>query len=201
MITPPYYAMINAKEVIAHYRDVSDHARVPILLYNLPRRTGVNLTPELCERLAEVEYVVAIKESNNDLAQLETTLTRVGDRILVFSGGTAYRGMAAALIGCPGIVGSTEPHILGREGISLFDLAVSGRIEEARRIQLRALSIDKALHTVGTAPASLKAAMNMVGRPGGYVRKPLLNLDKAELDLVAQILSDHGFSAVDRNAA
>ena len=57
MVLPPYYAMIHKEEVIAHYRTLSDEAQVPILLYNIPRRTGVNLTPVLCEELAELEYV------------------------------------------------------------------------------------------------------------------------------------------------
>ncbi|MBI4184092.1 MAG: dihydrodipicolinate synthase family protein [Proteobacteria bacterium] len=203
MITPPYYAMINLEETYAHYKAVSDGAKVPILIYHHPRRTGVFLAPRFLERLAEIEYVVAVKESHGDFANLEDTLSAVGDRILVFSGRSAERGVAAVLMGCPGYVGSMEPHAMGREGNALFELAAGGRIEEANRLQLRIRALDKALHEIGTAPASLKAAMNLLGRPGGHVRRPLLDLTPAEVGEVRAILERFGLfqSAARRSAA
>jgi len=192
MILPPYFAMINHSEVVAHYKAISGGIKFPILLYNVPRRTGVNLTPELCQELADIEYVVAIKESNNDFTQFEATLAAVGERILVFSGRSAERGMAAALLGCAGFVSSMDPHVMGREAISLYQVATNGNLDEARCIQLRALSLHKALGPIGSAPASQKTAMNMLGRPGGCVRQPLLDLNKAERNRVRSVLESHG---------
>ena len=146
LILPPYYAMINEKEVIAHYRAISDEARVPILLYNIPRRTGVNLTPELCEELAELDYVVAIKESSNDFVQVEATLAALGDRMLVFTGHSAARGVAAVLLGCQGYVSSMESQVMGRGAIPLYELAASGKVDEARKMQMRTLQLDIRRH-------------------------------------------------------
>ena len=188
MILPPYYAMINEKEVIAHYRAISDEARVPILLYNIPRRTGVNLTPELCEELAELDYVVAIKESSNDFVQVEATLAALGDRMLVFTGHSAERGVAAVLLGCQGYVSSMESQVMGRGAIPLYELAASGKVDEARKMQMRTLQLDQAMRKVGTFPANLKAAMNILGRAGGYARAPILGLNEAGVQRVRSIL-------------
>ncbi len=190
MVLPPYYAMINEDEVLAHYKAVSAGARVSILLYNIPRRTGINLTPDFCRRLADVDYVVAIKESSNDFVQVEETIRAVGDRILVFSGHSAERGMAAVLLGCPGFVSSMETQVMGREAISLFRLAAAGELDAARRVQMRTLALDKAMRGIGTFPANLKAAMNARGRPGGLVRPPLLDLTDEQLARVGSILAD-----------
>lgn len=180
MVLPPYYAMIKENEVLAHYKAVSDEAQTPILLYNIPRRTGINLTPEFCQKLADIDYVAAIKESSNDFVQVEETLRVVGDRITVFTGHSAERGMAAVLLGCPGFVSSMETQVMGEEAISLFRLSASGDLDAARRVQMRTLALDKAMRGLGTFPANLKAAMNVLGRPGGYVRPPLLNFTEKE---------------------
>ncbi len=188
MVLPPYYAMINEKEVLAHYQAISDEAKAPILLYNIPRRTGINMTPEFCQQLADVEYVVAIKESSNDFIQVEDTLRTVGDRITVFTGHSAERGMAAILLGCPGFVSSMETQVMGEEAISLYRLSANGDLEAARRVQMRTLALDKSMRGMGTFPANLKAAMNVLGRPGGYVRPPLLNFTEKEMAQVSATL-------------
>ena len=74
MVLPPYYAMPGRAEVAAHFAAISDAVRTPILLYNMPRRTGINLTPDVLSQLVELEWIVAIKESSTDFIQLESTI-------------------------------------------------------------------------------------------------------------------------------
>ncbi|MBI4184091.1 MAG: 4-hydroxy-tetrahydrodipicolinate synthase [Proteobacteria bacterium] len=201
MVLPPYYAVPNRREVVAHYRAISAEARVPILLYNIPKRTGINMLPDWVAELSEIEYVAGIKESSNDFIQLERTLSACGERIRVLAGHSAERGVAAVLMGCPGWVSSMETQIMGREAISMYDLAVAGRVEEARRIQLRCLKLDFEMRAgVGTFPANLKAAMNLLGRPGGFARPPLLDLSEAERGRAAEILASLGLAAARRAA-
>ena len=192
MILPPYFARIGRREVIHHYRVISDGAQVPIMLYNLPNRTNVNLTPDILEELADIEWIVAIKESHDDFPQFEATVAAVGDRIRVFTGNSANRGLAAAMMGAVGFVGAFEPQILGAEGISLFELSVSGKLEEARRVQNRTLAMNSAVRAIGTSPANLKAALNLIGRPGGHVRPPLLDLDEAQTEQMRRVVGDLG---------
>ncbi len=192
MIMPPYYAMVNRKEVAQHYRTISETAKLPILLYNSPAATGVNITADFCVELADIDYVVAIKQSVPDFVEFANTVDAVGDRIRVFTGNSGKRGLAAAMVGAAGFVSSEDPHVMGAEGVSLWKVSQSGDTTAARALQAKILRMKNALGAIGTAPASMKAAMNILGRPGGHVRAPLLDLDAAETDRVRAALDDLG---------
>lgn len=192
MVLPPYYAMPGRAEVVAHFAAVSRAVQTPILLYNIPRRTGINLTPDILREIVEQEWVVAIKESSNDFIQLEATIHEVGDRINVFAGHSAERGVPAVLMGAKGFVSSMESQIIGREAVQMYDRVQEGALDAARRTQLRTLALDQAMRQVGTFPANLKAAMNLLGRRGGYPRPPLLPLGKDAVARVGQVLDELG---------
>jgi 4-hydroxy-tetrahydrodipicolinate synthase len=196
MILPPYYCRPGAREILAHYQAVSDEVGHPILLYNIPSRVGRDMTPDLIEQLAAVEWVVAIKESSDTFLRVEQLIANVGDQINVFAGHSAERGVPSVLMGAKGFVSSMESQIMGGEAISMYDLIQQGRIEEAAKVQLKTLRLDQAMRTVGTFPANLKAGMTELGRVGGYPRPPLLELDQDEVQRVAEILSALEIEAV-----
>ena len=189
MVLPPYYCMAGAREVAEHYRAISSDVRHPILLYNIPRRTGFNMTPEFLDKLVEVEWIAAIKESSNDFIQTEATIQAVGDRIEVFTGHSAERAVPALLMGAKGYVSSMESQILGREAIEMYDLVHAGRLDQARTVQHRTLALDQRMRRAGTFPANLKTAINVLGRRGGFPRRPLLPLTTAETEQVREVLS------------
>lgn len=189
MILPPYYCMAGAREVREHYRAISDAVRHPILLYNIPRRTGFNMTPEFLDELVGIEWIVAIKESSNDFIQTEATIRVVGERIQVFTGHSAERAVPALIMGAKGYVSSMESQIMGREAVEMFDLVRSGRLDEARRVQHRTLALDQEMRKAGTFPANLKTGMNLLGRRGGFPRRPLLPLSPADTEQVRQVLA------------
>lgn len=192
MVIPPYYAGLNRRAVVEHYRAISQHAQTPILLYNSPAATNVNLTADFCEELAEIDYVVGIKQSCDDFVQFQETVASVGEQIIVFTGHSSQRGYAAVLMGAKGFVSSQETQVMGREGFLLYEHAAAGRHDEARSVQFRSLALSKALDSVGSEPASVKAAMNMLGRGGGYVRKPVLDLSESEMHQLAESLDRLG---------
>lgn len=192
MIMPPYYALPNRREVVAHFKAISDEAKTPVLIYNSPKAAGFDVTADVCEELANIEYICGIKQSTPDFVQFETTVAAVGDRMVVFTGRSASRGLGAVLMGAEGFVSSFDPHVMGAEGISLFELSVSGKLEEARRVQNRTLAVNSAVRGIGTAPANLKAALNLIGRPGGHVRPPLLDLDEAQTEQMRRVVGDFG---------
>ena len=199
LVMPPYYAVIGEREILAHFKAISDQAQVPIFLYNMPKRTGINMSPEFLADLSNLEWVVALKQSSNDFNELQATLAACGDKISVFAGHSAERGFAAVTLGCPGFVSSLEAQVMGKEAIALYALARSGNVEQGRQVQQRALSLDKAMRKIGTFPANMKAAMNLLGRPGGYCRPPLLDLGAAEVARVREILA--GLQLIDRASA
>ena len=189
MVLPPYYCMAGRREVLEHYRAVSDAVRHPILLYNIPRRTGFNMTPEVLSDLVKVEWVAGIKESSNDFIQTESTIQAVGDQIQVLTGHSAERAVPALLMGAKGYVSSMESQIMGREAIGMYDLVEAGRLDEARRVQHRTLLLDQRMREAGTFPANLKAGMNVLGRRGGFPRRPLLPLTESETARVREVLA------------
>jgi len=188
MVLPPYYAMPGRREVIAHYAAISDAVRHPILLYNIPKRTGINLTPEYLEDIVAIDWVVAIKESSNDFIQVEATIQSVGDRISVFTGHSAERGVPAVVMGAKGFVSSMESQVMGREAVAMYAQVKAGDIEGARSTQLRTLVLDEAMRKIGTFPANLKAAMNLLGRRAGVPRRPLLAVEGPDLERVRTVL-------------
>ena len=194
MVLPPYYCRPGDAEVVAHYKGISDAVGSPILLYNIPKRTGIDLTPELVEQLVALEYVVAIKESSDSFIRVETLVNRFGDAMRVFTGHSAERGVAAVVMGAQGWVSSLESQIMGREAVQMYDMVKDGDLEGARRVQLRTLALDQGARTMGTFPANLKAAMNLLGRPGGYPRPPLLPLGEAQITDLTALLDGLGIT-------
>lgn len=199
LVMPPYYAVIGEREIRAHFQTLSDEARAPIFLYNMPKRTGINMSPQFLGELSRVEWIVALKQSSNDFTELGTTLASCGELIRVFAGHSAERGFAAVMLGCAGFVSSLEAQVMGREAISLYDLAVVADVTQGRRVQERTVALDKLMRQVGTFPANMKAAMNLLGRPGGHVRPPLLDLDDSETARIGEILV--GLGLIERAAA
>jgi len=190
MVLPPYYAIPGRREVVEHYAAISAAVRHPILVYNIPRRTGFNLVPDVLEEIVGIEWAVAIKESSNDFVQLEATIHAVGERINVFAGHSAVRGVPAVLMGAKGFVSSLESHVMGAEAIQMYDLVRRGDLDRARATQFRTLVLDEAMRAIGTFPANVKAAMNLLGRLGGYPRRPLLPLLPTDIERVRGVLEE-----------
>ncbi|MCL4744434.1 MAG: dihydrodipicolinate synthase family protein [Burkholderiaceae bacterium] len=201
MIMPPYYCGASRREVVEHFRTISDEAKMPILVYNSPKSTGVDIVADFAAELAQVEWVVGIKQSTLDFTVFEQTVAACGDQIEVFTGHSAKRGLAAVLAGAVGFVSSLDPHVLGREGISLFELSVAGDYENARRVQMRTLALDRRIGGISSGPSVMKAAMNLLGRPGGYPRRPLLEASDAQKEQIRNVLDEMGLFSQVRNAA
>lgn len=201
MIMPPYYCGASRREVVAHFRTISDEAKMPILVYNSPKSTGVDIVAEFAAELAEIEWVCGIKQSTLDFTVFEQTVAACGDTLRVFTGHSGKRGLASVLAGGVGFVSSLDSHVMGREGISLFELSRSGDYEKARKVQLRTLALDRAIGGVSSGPSVMKAAMNMLGRPGGYPRRPLLEASDSEKEAIRKALDALGLFSMARNAA
>lgn len=201
MIMPPYYCGASRREVVEHFRMISDEAKTPILVYNSPKSTGVDIVADFAAELARLEWVVGIKQSTLDFTVFEQTVAACGDDLVVFTGHSAKRGLAAVLAGAVGFVSSLDPHVLGREGISLFELAVAGEYEKARQVQMRTLALDRGVGGIASGPAVMKAAMNLLGRPGGYPRRPLLEASASEKEKIRKVLDELGLFSQARHAA
>jgi 4-hydroxy-tetrahydrodipicolinate synthase len=194
MIETPYYMTPADEDVVAHYRAVSDAVEIPILVYNNPRRTGCYVGVKLLEALAEVEQVVAIKDSAGDFLQIVEFIRAAAGRIEIFVGPARLFGFPAVAMGAKGFVDGL-PQIMGREAYDLFNLAEAGRMGEARELQYRCYAMGEAIYKNVknyTYPATLKAAMNVLGRPGGLPRPPLRPLDEAAMQILRRDMAAIG---------
>jgi 4-hydroxy-tetrahydrodipicolinate synthase len=192
MIHPPAKVIPNPREIIAFYQGVSDSVEIPILLYNIKKRLGVELTVDLVDQLADIKNVAAIKESSSDFERVMEVIERVGNRIQVFSGHSAQRGVPAILMGAKGWVGSLEPQVMGKEAIEMYDLVMKAELEKANAIQYRCMVLNNKMGggKAGTFPAFVKYGMNLRGRPGGFPRKPVLPLTDQEKRHVQTVLQE-----------
>lgn len=193
MVTPPPYVLPSPREIVAHFRAVSDGVGLPIMIYNIPRRQGYSATPRLIAELGDVDCVVAVKQSSNEFHDVVETVRLAGKKLRIFAGHSVIRGFPCVAMGCDGYISSVETQVMGAEAIALFRLADANKVAEAKQLQYRCVALDEAIHGgVGTFPASLKAAMNMLGRPGGYPRPPLLPLTDEETARLKKVLAELG---------
>ena len=92
MITPPYYILPNEVEIIEHYEQISENVDLPILVYNIPKRVGVTTSPALLLKLAEINNIVAVKQSSSGFSDVVETVELCGEKIVVFAGHSVTRG-------------------------------------------------------------------------------------------------------------
>ncbi len=177
MVLPPPYAMPARAEVIAHFHEVAD-VGLPLMLYNNPPRTGINIDASLLAELAAHEGVVAFKDSGKDLYQMSESIYAGRDRLAVFAGLEPY-GLACFSRGAVGIV-STISNICAPDVVAYCEHLMAGRYTEVARNQE---VIDRLYHLLAAAGAAnyvfVKEAMAILGRPGGYPRKPYRPTDEA----------------------
>lgn len=185
LVLPPYFAHLTDREVIRHYEAVAAKAPLPIMLYNIPGNAGNALTPEIVDVLADLDMVVAIKESSGDWINFQKTLNIARDRIKVFCGPSSTIGVPAMLAGCDGLIDCFPNVWTGC--IDMWSLFQSGKIDTAWDYQARAQALTDLFVSGGrTLYPATKAAMDHLGFPGGGApRAPLQPLEGAALhDLV-----------------
>ena len=193
MVLPPPYALPTIKEVIAHFEAIGK-TDLPIMIYNNPPRTSINIDAALADRLAQIDMVVAIKDSSKDLFQKAETCARVKDRLAVFTGMEPY-GLTMIQRGAVGIV-SMIANLCARDVVAYCEHALAGRYGEAIPHQQM---IDNCFQLVsrfglGNYP-TIKGCMKVLGRPGGELRQPYLMPDGATLEAFRQALAEIGLTA------
>ncbi|GGE50331.1 4-hydroxy-tetrahydrodipicolinate synthase [Agaricicola taiwanensis] len=192
MVSAPWYIMAGEEEVADHYDRIVAASELPILLYNIPRRTGINLSLDLINRLADTEKVIAIKESSKDWGFLSSVIRTTGDRISVFAGYASFFGLAALSEGAVGYMDSGTP-VFGSTSPKFYKAVMEGDLETARRIQSEMATMLTSFFGLGTFPASVKASLDLIGRPGGRTRDPIRPLTEAQRAQLRAVMEKSGF--------
>lgn len=192
MVSAPWYVMPGEEEIADHYKRVIAQSPLPILLYNIPRRTGVHLSLKLVDRLADEDKVIAIKESSKDWGTLSSIIRKVSDRIGVFAGFASFFGLAALSEGAVGYMDSGTP-VFGPTSPAFYKAAIAGDLVTARRIQTEMAGMLDSFFGLGTFPASVKASLDLIGRPGGRTRDPIRPLTPAQREELRRVMEKTGF--------
>ncbi|MDP7652037.1 MAG: 4-hydroxy-tetrahydrodipicolinate synthase [Rhodospirillales bacterium] len=191
MIQPPWYVMPGLDEIFDYYKKIIDATDLPIMAYNIPRRTGICFTADFVDQLADEPRIVALKESSKNWLLLSEIIRRCKDRITILAGYAPLLGLAAITEGALGFVDSAAP-VVGSLMIDFYDAASAGDIEKARPLQAELAKINKGMFGIGTFPAANKAALDMLSRPGGWTRDPIKPLNDEQRVQVRQVLITAG---------
>ena len=186
VVTPFYYGgKMNDEALIKYYTAVADNTEIPVLLYNVPKFTGVNLSAEVLSILAKHPNIVGIKDSSGNVNQLGQYLNRVDSNFNILVG-TAGALLGALTLGCKGGILALA-NIAPEKCVEIYNLVQEGKIKEARELQLSMIPVNHATTTV-YGISGLKYAMDLLGYKGGETRLPLLPLKEEEKDKIRSIL-------------
>ena len=182
LILPPYFVKLSDDEIEAHFADVTGAIGLPVVLYNIPGNAVNAITPALAARLADLERVVAIKESSGDWNNYYGTYLAVHERLRVYCGPSSVFGVPAVQLGADGTI-DCFPNVWQRGGLDLYFAAKAGETETAAELQAMGRRLTDLFTSEGrTLYPATKAAMDMLGLPGGGTpRRPLRKLAGAPL--------------------
>lgn len=197
LVTPPPYMVPSEREIFAFYSDVNAAVSLPICVYNWPPGTNVDMSLELLSALADLSQVVAIKNSTADLRHFLDVFFALNERVRVFGMPLNDLGIALARQhGADGTMGAGA--VLGRELPGFFTALWAGDVARAQQLGARNELLMREWFNAdytgrfGSSQAIFKAALNELGLPGGFPRRPLLPLDEAGVALVRQTLRKLG---------
>jgi len=174
LVMPAYFAHLTENEVTQHFVTIAEASVLPVLLYNIPGNAGNAITPDIADRLADLDMVVGIKESSGSWTNFHTTLNRVKDRIRVYCGPSSVYGVAATLAGADGLI-DCFPNVWDKGCLDLWHATKAGRMDEAWALQQTGIALTTLFTSEGrTLYPATKAAMNIMGLPGGGVPRPPL---------------------------
>jgi len=188
----PYYNKPTQEGLFQHFRALAQASPLPIILYNVPGRTGCNLAPATVARLAEFERIVAIKEASGNIAQIAELASILDPTFRIFSGDDALILPIAALGGV-GVI-SVASNLLPREVSTLTRFSVEGHLAEARQLHRRLLPIFQAMF-VESNPIPIKAALALVGLVRESYRLPLVPLQESNRAQLLAVLHRAGLLA------
>ncbi len=170
LVVTPYYNKANKSGMLAHFRTIADGVNIPILLYNVPSRTGCSIPLDVLEELSHLNYIVGIKEASGDIAYV-TAAARLLNQDFCMLSGNDDEVLPLLALGGSGVI-SVLANIAPDQTHELVSSYQSGDIAHARDVQLKYLELIHALFAE-TSPAPLKEAMNLLGMKVGSCRLPL----------------------------
>ena len=187
LIVTPYYNKSTQKGLIAHYSEIAKNTKLPIILYNVPSRTGVNILPETALELSKIENIVAIKEASGDLSQVAKIRNLCGDNLNIYSGNDDQI-LPILSIGGIGVI-SVLSNIRPKYTHDMCHDFFNGNTKEAEKMQIDAIPLINALFSE-VNPIPVKEALNIIGYNFGKPRLPLIPMGEEKRKTLKQVLQE-----------
>ncbi len=189
LLVGPYYNKPSQEGLYQHFRAIAEAINIPAMVYNIPSRTSSNILPETMARLAQIDNIVALKESSGDMNQVSQLAYLLPEGMKVYSGDDSLTLPMMAL-GAYGVV-SVASHLVGKDIQRMITAFNNGDTREATRIHLALFPIFKGLF-ITTNPVPLKEAMNILGMEVGGLRLPLTRASQQEHEFIRNMLISTG---------
>jgi|UniRef100_A0A7C6A904 4-hydroxy-tetrahydrodipicolinate synthase len=196
LLVAPYYNKPTQEGLYRHFRSICDNVDIPVVIYNIPGRTGVNILPRTLARLVEdCSNIIGVKEASGNLDQIAEVIARCGERISVLSGDDSLT-LPILSIGGRGVI-SVIANIVPKDLATMIEYYFKGKIEKANKLNKKLFALAKAMF-VETNPIPIKTAMNLLGMPAGDLRLPLCEPSAESFAIIKKALIDYGFAISSR---
>ena len=186
LLVTPYYNKTTQTGLIAHYSAIAESIDIPIIIYNVPSRTGVNIAPETCLELSKIDNIIAIKEASGDISQVADIAHLCGDNLSIYSGNDDQSIPICSLggIGVVSVLSNIKPKLVHD---MIFDF-LNGNIKESKNKQLSAIPLIHSLFSE-VNPIPIKAALNILGFDFGIPRLPLVELSDVNKKKMLELIN------------
>lgn len=189
LLVTPYYNKTTQRGLIAHYTKVAQSVKLPIILYNVPSRTGLNIAPETLKELSKVENIVAVKEASGNISQVAKIAHLCGDDMTIYSGNDDQIVPILSL-GGKGVI-SVLSNVAPKQTHDMVAKYLDGDVAAACKLQLEAIELVDALF-IEVNPIPVKAAMNILGYNAGGLRMPLCEISDANREVLKKAMTNYG---------
>ena len=189
LLVTPYYNKSTQKGLISHYTKIADSVNIPIILYNVPSRTGVNIEPNTVLELSKHKNICAIKEASGNISQC-VELARILPKDFYMYSGNDDMIVPLLSLGGDGVI-SVVANVLPKETHDLVKFYHEGKIEESLNLQLKLKPLIDALF-IEVNPIPVKTALNLMGKGAGELRLPLINMEDKNLEILKNELKNIG---------
>ena len=185
LIVTPYYNKTTQAGLVKHYNYIADRVNIPIILYNVPSRTGVNIAPKTCLELSKHKNIVAVKEASGNLSQVAEIRALCGNELAIYSGNDDQIVPILSL-GGKGVI-SVLSNVAPKGAHNICQLFFDGKSEESQKLQLEYLNLINALF-IEVNPIPVKTALGLMGYNVGHLRMPLFPMEECNLEVLKKEL-------------
>lgn len=189
LLVCPYYNRPTQEGLYQHYRTIAEEVPIPIVIYNIPGRTGTNLLPETLVRLAEIKNIVGVKEASGSLKQMSDVIQLCGSDFDMLSGDDIFT-LPLLAIGGKGVI-SVISNVVPADMAELVDVFAAGDLEQARALHYRMAPLIDVLF-IETNPIPVKAALAMMGKIEYELRLPLCRMSEKNEGTLKKVMQDYG---------